>query len=109
MLADSGDDQRDQRIEQTVEIQRGANKWSLSLATGTLEGEAPANALLAHTWTSASGATCITHFLVDAQGRFHVDGVPAGAGRVQVVRANTDFEPVNLDVIAGDVTHVSVR
>jgi len=109
VLSDSGEDGRDQRIVARLDLARGVNEWSLALATGSLEGEAASGALLEHTWQGPSGATCTTHFLADAQGRFRVDGIPAGAGRIATVRPKTSTDPRSVDVPAGDVLHLSLR
>jgi RNA polymerase sigma-70 factor (ECF subfamily) len=108
-LTGFGDRDVDQRIEDTIDVHRGANEWSLSFATGSIDGDATPGALLAHTWTSARGAKCTTHFVADAHGHFHVDGVPIGPGRVEVVQPKSKAEPTSVDVAAGEVTHVSVH
>jgi hypothetical protein len=99
----------DQRIDDTLDVHRGVNEWSLSFATGNIEGDAPAGAVLAHVWTSARGTKVTTHFVADAHGHFHVDGVPIGPGRVEIVQPKSKAEPTSVEVTAGELAHVSVH
>jgi RNA polymerase sigma factor (sigma-70 family) len=108
-LATSTADDRDQRIECAVEIARGANEWSLSFDTGSIDGECAPNATVVHTWKDGRGATCTTRVVADSQGRFHVDAAPSGTARIAVQRTKLDALDVQIEVKAGETAHVSLR
>jgi hypothetical protein len=104
ILTDEGREDRDQKIEQRLEIRRGTNEWNLELPVGAIEGDALPGAVLTHRWRNDRGTTCTTHFLVDAQGRFRVDGIPVGSGTIEV-----DGRTVPVEVTEGDTLGVSLR
>jgi len=108
-LADSGENDRDQEITSPIQVDRGVTNWRLSVTTGSLEGDAAPGALLQHTWTNATGTTCTTHFLADAEGRFHVDGVPAGSGKIDLVRPKSASGSTLVDVPENGVLHLTLR
>jgi RNA polymerase sigma factor (sigma-70 family) len=97
-LSSSGEHDEDQRIEDTIVIQRGVNEWSLSLATGSLEGDASPGAMLEHTWTNERGTKLTTHFIADAQGHFHAEGIPVGTGRIAVVQPANDGRKADVEI-----------
>jgi hypothetical protein len=60
--------------------------------------------VLVHRWKDDRGTTCTTHFLVDARGSFHVDGIPAGAGTIEC-----DGKSIPIVVRERETTRVSLR
>jgi RNA polymerase sigma-70 factor (ECF subfamily) len=107
ILSSSGEHDADQRIADTIEINRGANEWSLSLATGSLEGDATPGAVLEHRWTNERGTKCTTHFIADARGHFRIDGIPAGTGHVTVVEPKDEARKADVEVTIDATTRVA--
>ncbi len=104
VLTDEGRDDRDQRIEDSLEIRRGSNEWSLDLPVGVLVGEAPPGTVLTHVWKNDRGTTCTTHFRSDGHGKFLVEGIPAGSGSIETLEGS-----IPVEVRAGETTRVEIR
>ena len=109
VFADSGENDRDQRFVAKVDLERGTNEWSSSLAIGSLEGDALPGALLEHRWSGPGGATCTTHFLADSRGHFRADRLPSGEGTIAVLRPGNGPVPRAVVVPADDVLHIDLR
>ena len=103
-LAWTGSPDRDQVIEDAVELHRGVNAWSLEFPVGALEGEATPGSLLVHRWRNARGTTCTTHFLADASGKFLVEGIPAGPGSLEVLGTE-----ITVEVAQGETSRIAIR
>lgn len=104
-LRSSGTDRRDDRIDASVEIGARTARRDIALETGTLDARGPAIARRELRVELADGATWITTFEFDAEGRALLDGLPRGVARIRA----PDNETVLVETMIGTgTTHVDV-